>query len=48
MKSNQIKVTAINLLGGSIESGWFNDINKGEAYAAAMVGLGYIVKREYR
>jgi hypothetical protein len=44
----QIRVTALCEQGGSIQSGWFVDINQGEAYAAAMLQKGHIVRREYR
>ncbi len=45
---NQVRVTALNEKGGSIKSGWFVNVNKGEEYAAAMLQRGYIVRREYR
>lgn len=48
MNTTQIRVTALNDKGGSIQSGWFRDKQAGEAYAAKMLNLGYIVRREYR
>lgn len=43
----QIKVTA--LCGKkTIESGWFQDVNKGEKYANAMTARGYVVVKQYR
>ena len=44
----QIKVTAKSVKGGSIISGWFQDVNKGEEYAAAMSARGYVVVKQYR
>ena len=44
----QIKVTALTEKGGSIESGWFVDVNKGEEYAAAMMQRGYVCVKRYR
>ena len=47
--NTQVRVTAIRETGnGSIQSGWFVDVNKGEQYAAAMLNKGYIVRREFR
>ena len=44
----QIKVTAKSVKGGSIISGWFQDVNKGEEYAAAMAARGFVVVKQYR
>lgn len=46
--NKQIKVTAIAIQGGSIISGWFQDVNKGEEYAAAMAARGFVVVKQYR
>lgn len=43
-----MKVTALTDKGGSIESGWFKDLNKGEEYADAMAARGYVVVKQYR
>ena len=44
----QVKVTAISVKGGSIISGWFKELNKGEEYAAAMMQRGYVCVKQYR
>ena len=44
----QVKVTALSVKGGSIISGWFQDVNKGEGYAAAMAARGFVVVKQYR
>ena len=44
----QVKVTALTEEGGSIESGWFKNVNKGEEYAAAMTARGMVVVKQYR
>ena len=44
----QVKVTAISVKGGSIISGWFKELNKGEEYAAAMTARGMVVVKQYR
>jgi len=46
--NKQMKVTALTDKGGSIESGWFKSLNKGEEYAAAMAARGYVVVKQYR
>ncbi len=46
--NKQVKVTALTKEGGSIESGWFKDLNKGEEYAAAMMQRGYVCVKQYR
>lgn len=46
--SKQVKVTALAEKGGTIQSGWFDDVNKGEEYAAAMAARGMVVVRQYR
>ena len=44
----QVKVTALTDKGGSIESGWFKNISKGEEYADAMTARGYVCVKQYR
>lgn len=46
--NKQVKVTALTEKGGSIESGWFKDVKKGEEYAAAMAARGMVVVKQYR
>lgn len=46
--NKQVKVTAISVKGGAIISGWFQDVNDGEEYAAAMTARGYVVVKQYR
>ena len=46
--NKQVKVTALTKEGGSIESGWFKDLNKGEEYANAMMQRGYVCVKQYR
>lgn len=46
--NKQVKVTALTEEGGSIESGWFKDLNNGEEYAAAMSVRGMLVVKQYR
>lgn len=46
--NKQIKVTSISVKGGSIVSGWFKDLNKGEEYADAMAARGMVVVKQYR
>ena len=46
--NKQVKVTAISVKGGSIISGWFKEVNKGEEYADAMAARGYVVVKQYR
>lgn len=44
----QVKVTALTEEGGSIESGWFKDVNKGEEYARELTARGMVVVKQYR
>lgn len=46
--NKQIKVTAISVKGGSIISGWFEELDKGEEYADAMAARGFVVVKQYR
>ena len=46
---NKVRVTALSQTGkATIQSGWFADVQQGEAYAAIMLNKGYMVRREYR
>ena len=46
--NKQIKVTAMTEKGGTIVSGWFADVNKGEEYARELTARGWVVVKEYR
>ena len=44
----QVKVTAISVKGGSIISGWFQDMNNGDEYARELAARGYVVVKQYK
>ena len=46
-RTHKVKVTAIKEDGTTITSGWFDNINMGESFAAAKTASGLIVVKQY-